>query len=124
MAGPCEQISYKERQHDHHYLGGCPTSCRDKHDYQDERVCVGAIVMSFASMLLSFFTVYTIFNVSASTKYSCLIYPGFSIIAILTSVKILKKDKDLLAAKCSLGISIASLIITIGIAIFVAIYVG
>ncbi len=100
-----------------------PENYYEKHDYQDERTCTGAIVMSVVGMALSFLTVFTMLSVG-SFWFSLCIYPGFPLIALITSIKVLKKDKSLLAAKASLGISIASLLITVGIVIYAAVYIN
>ena len=78
----------------------------EPHDYQDEKMCSGAVVQGVLGMGLSILRLIT-----------C-IYPAFPLIGLFTSLKVMKKDKTLKAAKYSLVVCIVSLVVTIGIAIF------
>ena len=87
------------------------------HDYQDEKMCSGAVVQGVLGMGLSILSIIMAILLNRFGIITC-IYPAFPLIGLFTSLKVMKKDKTLKAAKYSLVVCIVSLVVTIGIAIF------
>ena len=85
----------------------------EPHDYQDEKMCSGAVL----GMGLSILSIIMAIALNRFGLITC-IYPAFPLIGLFTSLKVMKKDKTLKAAKYSLVVCIVSLVVTIGIAIF------
>lgn len=89
----------------------------EPHDYQDEKMCSGAVVQGVLGMGLSILSIIMAIALNRFGLITC-IYPAFPLIGLFTSLKVMKKDKTLKAAKYSLVVCIVSLVVTIGIAIF------